>query len=210
MRKFILFDIDKKIETVLPVTPESFEVSYGVRVETINIHMIGDVSLPGHVTFSPIKIECMFPSRKYPFNQPSAVLDPYHYVKRIQKWIDSHTILRFVVSDTAIRRKVFVSDLTLGEKDGTGDVYATITLSPYRKLTAVQTNKTGNSTRSSEKTKADTDIYVVKDRETLGAISRKFYGDSSLASKLASYNGIKNPDLITIGLKLKLPGKSLL
>jgi LysM repeat protein len=208
--EFIFLEIDEKIETILPVTPPSFEVSYGVRVETININKIGDVNIPGHVKFGDIKIDCMFPAKKYPFNQSKAVLNPYYYVNKIRKWINNHTILRFVVSDTAVRRTVFVSDLTYGEKDGTGDVYATITLSHYRKLSTVQTDKTGNITRASEKTRTETNTYVVKNGDTLGAICRKYYGDSSLYSKLATYNGVKNANIISVGLKLKLPGRSLL
>ncbi len=210
MRKFIFKDTEKNTETVLPVTPSSFELSHGINIETINIYMLGDVVLPGYSTLATIKIECMLPAKKYPFNQPKTKIEPYEYIKKFKAWCDNHTVMRFVISGTGINVQVIITDITYGEKDGTKDVNATISLREYRKLIAIQTNKTGNIKRSSEKTSTDTDTYVVKKGDTLGAICRKYYGDSSLYLKLAKYNDIKNVNLINAGLKIKLPAKSLL
>lgn len=210
MLKFIIKDTEKDTETVLPVTPPSFEVSHGINVETINIHTIGDVVLAGHGTLSTIRIDCMLPSKSYPFNQSKAKLVPYDYIKKIKSWCDNHTILRFIVSDTTVNMQVIISDFSYGEKDGTGNVYASINLREYRKLSVIQTSKTGNSTRGSEKTKTEVKSYLVKSGDTLGSISRKYYGNSSLYSKLASYNNIKNLNLIYVNQKIKLPDRSLL
>ncbi|MDF2511004.1 MAG: LysM protein [Herbinix sp.] len=208
MRNFI-FKVNKT-ETVLPITPPSFEVSHGINVETINIHTLGEVILPGYETLSTIKIDCMFPAKKYPFNQPKIKLNPYYYIKKIEDWCNDHTILQFIVSNTAVNVKAIVSSISYGERDGTGDVYATIELREYRELSVVQKNKTGNGTRVSDKIAAETNIYKVKSGDTLWAICRKYYGDATLYPKLASYNNIKNANLIKVGLKLQLPSKVLL
>jgi LysM repeat protein len=210
LRKFIFKDTKKNKEMVLPVTPPSFEVSHGINIETINIHTLGDVILPGYGTLSAIKVNCMFPARKYSFNQSGTKLDPYDYIEKIITWCDNHTILRLIVSDTAVNVQVVISDISYGEKDGTGDVYATISLREYRKLTVVQTNKTGNKVRGVEKTTTSKENYVIKSGDTLGAICRKYYGNASLSTKLAAYNGIKNSNLIYVGNTLKLPDKNLL
>jgi nucleoid-associated protein YgaU len=152
----------------------------------------------------------MFPARKYSFNQSGTKLDPYDYIEKIITWCDNHTILRLIVSDTAVNVQVVISDISYGEKDGTGDVYATISLREYRKLTVVQTNKTGNKVRGVEKTTTSKENYVIKSGDTLGAICRKYYGNASLSTKLAAYNGIKNSNLIYVGNTLKLPDKNLL
>ena len=47
-------------------------------------------------------------------------------------------------------------------------------------------------------------------RSSLWAICRKFYGDGSLAYKLATANGIKNPNLIYPGQVLAIPDKAAL
>lgn len=210
MLKFIFKDTEKNKEMVLPVTPPSFDVSHGINIETINIHKLGDVILPGYGTLSSIRVDCMFPSKKYSFNQPKTNLDPYTYTKKFRAWCDNHTVLRFIISDTSINVQVLISDITYGEKDGSGDVYATINLREYRKLSIVQTNKTGNKSRAAEKSTPGTGGYVIKQGDTLNSICRKYYGNTSLSSKLASYNNIKNPNLIYAGTKITLPDKNLL
>jgi Uncharacterized protein containing LysM domain len=209
-RKFIIKDTSKNTEMVLPVTPPSFEVSHGINVETINIHTVGDVVLPGYSTLAAIKIDCMFPAKIYPFCQPGTNTDPYSYLDKILSWKDKHTILRYVVANTRVNLQVIITDISYGERDGTNDVYATISMREYRVLSVVQTNKTGNKTRVTEKDKSDIKSYVVKDNDTMSSICRKQYGNTNLYSKLAKYNGIKNPNLIVKGQVLKIPDKNLL
>ncbi len=211
MRKFNFIENDTVL--VLPVTPPSFEISHGINVETINIHTVGDVVIPGYGTLASISINCMFPARNYSFsveninhsgkamvfNEPK----PYNYIKKIKKWCDNHTVLRFVIHDTDVNMQVIISDFTYGEKDGTGDVYATINLREYRML------KVGRS-RVVTKSKSLCKNYLIKRGDTLSAICRKFYGKASLYPKLAKYNKIKNPNLIYAGRTLKIPDKELL
>lgn len=210
MLKFIFKDTEKNTEMVLPVTPPSFDVSHGINIETINIHTLGDVILPGYGTLPTIRVDCMFPSKKYPFNQPKTNIDPYSYIKKLKTWCEKHIIIRFIISNTPVNVQVLISDIAYGEKDGSGDVYATINVREYRKLSAVQTNKTGNKPRASEKTSPGTESHVIKSGDTLGSISRKHYGDSTLSLKLADYNEIKNPRLLYTSGKLKIPDKRLL
>ncbi len=47
MLKLIFRDTAAGRELVLPVTPESFQVSHGINIETINIHTLGDVAVAG-------------------------------------------------------------------------------------------------------------------------------------------------------------------
>jgi nucleoid-associated protein YgaU len=48
-------------------------------------------------------------------------------------------------------------------------------------------------------------IYTVVSGDTLWAIAERFYGDGSKYLKIASANGIANPDLIMVGQKLTIP-----
>jgi len=210
--KFIFRDIAANSELVLPVTPESFEVSRGIRIETVNIHTLGDVALAGYGTLPNFKVDCLFPAHDYPFNQPEAnTADPYSYVQRLKDWCDKRTVLRFIISDTMVNEPVLLEEIAYGERDGTGDVYATINMRKYRQLAAVRTEKTGNKARAAEVTSAPaTDSYTVVSGDTLYAIARKFYGDASLCSALAVFNGIKNANLIYTGQIIRLPDKTLL
>ena len=80
----------------------------------------------------------------------------------------------------------------------------------YRKLSVIQKKKTGNNTRGTEKSATGKSTYIIKKGDVLSAICRKYYGDSSLSTKLAKYNNIKNVNLIYAGKTLKLPDKSKL
>lgn len=48
-------------------------------------------------------------------------------------------------------------------------------------------------------------VYTVKSGDTLSAIASKY---GTTYQKLAEYNGIANPNLISVGQKIKIPGKS--
>jgi LysM repeat protein len=204
-------DTGANTELVLPVTPESFEVSHGISIETVNIHTLGDVAVAGYETLPSFQISCIFPARDYPFNQPSAnTADPYGYVRKFEDWCDSRTVLRFIVSGTMVNVPVLISEITYGEKDGTGDVYAAVGMRKYRQLSAARTDKTGNGARSAEAPAKDTGTYRIEPGDTLYAICRKKYGDPTLCAKLANYNNIPNPNLIRAGAVLTIPDKSLL
>lgn len=210
MINYIFRDPENPPELILPVTPSSFSMSHGIRIETVNIHTIGDIALAGHGALPTYKIDCMFPAREYEFNQDAAEINPYKYVQKFEDWSDNHTVLQFIISDTMVNTPVLIEDITYGEKDGTGDVYAAITMRNYRTLSKVQTDNTGNKPRSTGNSSTKPKTYVIKKNDTLSAICRKFYGNAYLYPKLAKANGIKNPDLIITGKTIKLPDKKLL
>jgi len=201
---------------IMPVTPESFQVSHGINIETVNIHTLGDVAIAGYPTLATIKIDLLFPAQNYPFANFTKLQDPYNcYIDLFTKYIDNRANLRFVVSNTTVNIPVKLENMDYGEKDGTNDVYAGLAFHERRQLKAVQTQGTAksiNHTRSlsSGKTQTGTQSYTVKKGDTLSAICRKYYGSSSLYGKLASYNGIKNPSLIYAGHTIKIPPKSQL
>lgn len=209
--KIIFKDTEKNTELVLPITPPSFEVSSGINMETINIHTLGDIAIAGYETAPKYTIECVFPAQPYPFSH-STEIAPYEYVKKFEDWCQNHTVLRYIISDTTINIPVLISDITYGERDGTGDVYATISMQKYRELQVTQTQSTStqNQSRGSEKTTVPIQTHTVQPGDTLSAICRKYYGNANLYHQLAKYNGIKNPHLIYPGNIIKLPDKSLL
>jgi len=184
-------------------------------METINIHTVGDVNIAGYPTLATVKIDCMFPAQAYPFVNQGAIFDPYYYVTTLNNWCDARKLLRYVVSGTPINLPVKLESIDpVGERDGTNDVYATITMREQKILTAVQTGTTFTTASLSRSYSAGTvakaNSYQVVRGDTLSGICRKQYGDANLYAKLAKYNGIKNPSLISIGQIIKLPDKSQL
>lgn len=200
-------------ELVLPVTPPSFEVASGIKGETVNIHTVGDVVIGGYGTLANIKIDCMFPAQQYPFVVGPSI-KPYEYVNKIKLLCESRTVVRFIVTDTPVNIPALILEIAYGERDGTGDVYATITMREYKYLTAAKTqkqDKTGNEPRPVEAAPPPAmQTYIIVKGDTLWAICRRFYGEPKLCYDLAKYNGIKNANLIYAGNTLNIPDKSLL
>lgn len=209
-KKFI---IKAAKQITLPITPESFEVSYGRRIETVNIHEVGDVNLPGGLALGTIKISCIFPAQDYSF--ADAEKEPYEYVEAIQKLIKKKKAVRFVVSGTDVNERVLIEEISYGEKDGTGDVYANITMRGYREVSATQTVAVlGANTIRSEGSGSvgGEQTYKAVYGDCLCSICRKYYGDGSytLAKKLASYNNRPDPNILYVGEVLKIPAKEAL
>lgn len=64
-------------------------------------------------------------------------------------------------------------------------------------------SSTSTSTSGQVATTVKETIYTVKKGDTLASIAKKY---GTTYQKLAAYNGIKNPDLIRVGQKIKIPG----
>lgn len=69
-------------------------------------------------------------------------------------------------------------------------------------------NKTssGGSTSAAQNTANGEQVYTVSSGDTLSGIARKY---GTTYQKLASYNGIANPNLIYVGQKIKIPAYAL-
>lgn len=75
-----------------------------------------------------------------------------------------------------------------------------------KKKTASKKNDKKTKTAKSAK-KASYDIYTVKKGDSLWKIAKKYYGSGGKYTKIynANKNQIKNPNLIRVGMKLKIP-----
>ena len=216
LRKFIFHDVDEGQEVILPVTPQSYQIESGQGIQIVNLTQFGDYALAGFPSIYAFTLECMFPAQAYPFLIAGGQADPERYIAFFERAANEQRVLRFVVSDTTVSREVLVEYIRYGEQDGTNDVYAVLSLTPYRRLqltssTAMTVDeevqgavRTGNAPAVTQQS------YTIQSGDTLWGICRKFYGDGSLAYALADYNGIKNANLIYDGDTLRLSEKTLL
>lgn len=211
MRRILSFlDPATGTELILPVTPSSYEWDHANRVESIQLDQIGEITLPGGKLMGSCTLEVLLPARLYSFCNPGTVTNPYIYLERLERWSDSGTPVRWIVSGTPTNALVLIESVRYGERDGTNDLYAIITIRQYARpetpVLAVsgggaQTSRDASTGASQQRT------YTVQRGDTLWGISRKFYGDGSLAYRLASANSaiIKNPGLIYPGQVLTIP-----
>lgn len=216
LRKFTFKDDSSNTELLLPVTPSSFEMTHGMKVETINIHALGDVNIAGYTTLATITIEGMFPAQDYVFALTPTVniTNNYSYIDYFQNWINNRVVIRFIISGTKINIPVLVEDIKYGEKDGTNDLYYSLTLREYRQVKPIKiessSSTASNSIRAVAAPPSTAQTYTIQRGDNLSYICRKFYGNANLYNKLAKYNGIKNPNLIYTGNVLKIPSLNIL
>ena len=194
-------------ELVLPITPEAFEVGHGIKIETINIHGVGDIRVAGHTTLDNINISSFFPANSYPF-AVAQFEEPWDLVRQFKAWSYAQAVLRFIVTGTDINLPVLVEHISYGERDGSNDVYYTLNLAEYRYVsTGYSAGATEQAvTRAVTAQPAIPKTHTVLAGDTLSAIARKYYGESSKYTQIAAANGISNPNLIRVGAVLELPG----
>ena len=214
LRKFIFKNNVTGKEVILPITPESFTIDHGNHIETVNLHTIGDYHLPSGRTLFTCKISGMLPRQQYPFVFAGSSLNPYEYIYFFELTSDKKQVCRFAISDTPTIADVYIENFQYGEKDGTNDVYYTITLRRHMPVQAVQpTDSTSSETTNTRTTSlniATPQQYTIQRGDTLWSLCKKFYGDPLLYPKLAKANNIPNPDLIYDGNTLIIPDKNSL
>ena len=94
------------------------------------------------------------------------------------------------------RVQSIVIDITLKEKP---------TASKKKKKASKKNDKKTKTAKSAKKNSYD--IYTVKKGDSLWKIAKKYYGSGGKYTKIysANKNQIKNPNLIRVGMKLKIP-----
>lgn len=210
-RIIILKNTDTGEALTLPVTPASYPMGAGRAVERLDMAQTGQIALPGLKALFTGTLEFELPAIAYSYMTAGAVAEPQHYISLLTAWSRDANVCRYIVTGTEVNLPVLLGPLEYGESDGTNNVQCKLPLYEYRYLDEVQVEKvTQNSGRQVETPPQAAGSYTVVKGDSLWAICKKFYGDGSLAYKLATANNIKNPNLIYPGQVLTLPGKSVL
>ncbi|WNX85792.1 LysM peptidoglycan-binding domain-containing protein [Agathobaculum sp. NTUH-O15-33] len=215
-RRIIFVNLTTGQEIVMPVTPQKYEITLSADMQTVSLLGFGDVNLAGErklfaTTLGPF----LLPTQAYQFNDPTAVLNPYYYISFFELAKDNKQALRLIVSDTPTQYEVLIEDALFAEQDGTNDLYLTLKVRQYRQpqpMTVCGGQKEAAKAVIAAPARAtatpqQTDVrsHTVGPGDTLSGICRTYYGNANLYPKLATYNGIKNPDLIYDGSTIKIP-----
>ena len=197
----------------LPITPESFEITDTWNNEELNINSIGLITMIGKRGLKSVTISSFFPKHGYSFIVPGGtvpshaekevkqvgkrsyeitgnnitVYDPWELVKKLQSWRGK--ILTLFISDTGECVSwpcVIDGDFPYGERDGTGDVYYSLTLKEYKKT---NTKRTIAKPKQINKTAGlSSAVYTTKKGDTINKICRKLFGSTSKKKKLYTKN----------------------
>ncbi len=173
----------------------------------------GQVNLPGLESLFNERREFLLPAEERNYTYPGYAGEPFQIVDTLTGWSKSGTPLRLIASGTPLNVPVLLGPVRYGQRDGTGDVYATLVMRQYREPAAetMEDTSTQNGARAGpEDGSPAQESYTVVRGDTLWGICKRFYGDGKLAWKLAEFNAIKNANLIFPGQVVKLPGKEAL
>lgn len=197
-------------ELVLPVTPAKYTWRHPNRIETVRLDQLGEVNLPGGARMGECTLEdVLLPAQLYPFCVPGARAAPQSYLYDLETWSDKGSKLRWIVSGTSINASVMIEEVTQGERDGSNDLYLTITLRQWRRPESPVLAVSGGGAetpREASTGAASAKTYTVQKGDCLWNIAKQFYGSGYDYKKLAAANpSIKNPNLIYPGQVLTIP-----
>lgn len=128
-----------------PVSPPSFEISNAYNNSTINVNSLGDINMLGKRGLTTIKFSSFFPAQTYDDIVNITPDSPYSYVEKINSFAQKSQPCQLVISNTKINLNVTIDSFDYSEKDGTSDVYFSISLREYRYVLP-NSNKLNNTT----------------------------------------------------------------
>lgn len=216
MAKIDFYLIKDRINFKLPVPPQEFVLQTGNLNQSVNIHSVGEINMPGKGRLATISWDSFFPSQAYSFSRNKSITDPWKMVDIVNSLKESNEPFRLIVTDTKINDLFLIDDFDYGMRDGTKDVYYTLILKQYKKLNYSNSSggidnpiTTGNKPRTTKPApkKDTTRTYKIKRGDTLWGIAKKYYGNGSKYKTIynANKNIIKNPNKIQVGWVIKIP-----
>ncbi len=122
-------------ELVLPVTPAEYFWRHPTRIETVRLDQLGEATLHGGYQMGDCTLkDVLLPAQLYPFCVPGAKAAPYEYLYDLEVWCDKGAKLQWIVSGTPVNASVMIEEITQGERDGTNDLYITISMRQWQRL----------------------------------------------------------------------------
>lgn len=192
-------------EVVFPVLPESYSIKSAQGNTTVNINAIGEVNLLGHANLDEVSFSSFFPTEEESYTE-GPLMDPMEYVTAIQEMMGEPCELH-LLDVTAMH--CTVEEFSFSEDDGTGDIKFTITLKRYVYIDAKGiVDKKVSKVGKTAKAPKDGNIYIVKNGDNLFSIARKQMGTTNWKELYQTNKKTigDNPNRITPGMKLTLPG----
>lgn len=218
----------------LPVNPEEIKVSTALAIEKYNILKLGQIALPSHLELREFSFEVELPKRIYDYVETkNKFKGADYYLRLFRKWRRELIPIQFIYgldinNDTKTENEVesysvLIEDLEVTETAGEeGDKKVSIKLLEYRpygkkelkliKSTTASEKKVYKKQASSKDTvnAKTTGYHVVQKGDSLWSIAKKYYGNGAKCNYIynANKDKIKNPAMISIGWKLKIPTTS--
>lgn len=147
---------------LIPINPESFEITVSQNNQTEYVHDFGEINLKGKRGLKGITLESFFPGQKYGF-QHGKFHDPYdYYCKKLNSLFNKNTTIHLIITETDINMYCTIESFSHGEAAGSRDVKYSLVLKEYREVVAAKRISTKSKTATVTWKKGDTWPKVVK------------------------------------------------
>lgn len=194
-----------------PVTPSKFEISTTQNNKTVDIIDFGEAMLFGNPGLIRLKFSSFFPRLLHDY--PFVVGDKKEAVECVDlmiKWKEAKKPVRLIITDSPINHMFAIKDFDYDERDGSRDIYFSLSLIEYKDLNTPPANNekqtdetTGLKERPLENKNPVSDDKLKKARDIL-EMSKKAYGTVSKWRSIAESNDLKNLAINSlISLKVK-------
>lgn len=212
-----------------PVTPESIEFSDAGDGSTFNVSRLGEINVIKFPKLREVSFSGIFPADyspyhlKYDTRDPEAqkefYSDPYEYVKKIIRWMQTGRPVRLIFSGAryTVNMAVSIESFDWKETAGTvGDVQYDIKLKQFifyaaKKVVPLKNSKTAASKTKTKASRPDEKVKPktvrLKAGDSLWSVAKAHLGDGARWRELQKLNGIKDAQLkkLPVGLVIKLP-----
>jgi hypothetical protein len=220
------YEILKLGQIVVPTHLELTEYSFECEFPSIKIGVLAGAII-GSSTAAGFSLRSYLGVPHYA-ETSSGFMGADSYLALFDEWRKKNEPVRFIASNGIgedINSLVLIESLEITEKAGEeGDKYVSFRLLEYReygKRTMVNVGGSvvlGAAMAVGTKKKIVNEVtnpksngyHIVKFGESLWAIAKKYYGDGAKCNIIynANKDKIKNPSVIKVGWKLKIPDKS--
>lgn len=128
----IFLSINNREQVIkLPVTPAEFQIQSGMNNETYETISQGEIKLIGMPKIKAITLQSFFPAKDYTFLKDRSYTG-WEYVELIEGWMARRIPVRLVITGTNINMACTIESFEYGPKDGSGDIYYSISLSEFK------------------------------------------------------------------------------
>lgn len=203
---------------ILPVNPQSIDVSESGQGKTYDVVGIGEVNVIKNRKLTDYSLSSIFPAQKYPFVVGDELLYPVEYIKMIEKWMTTKRPIRFIFKSNTfdINTAASIESFDWKEVAGSGgDIEYTLQLKKYVFYEAkriVQATGSGKVVQKKQKAARPNETqqpktYTMVAGDSLWKVAQMKLGDGTRYKEIQKLNNIKDSDFkrLPIGKVLKLP-----
>ncbi|MBM7577665.1 hypothetical protein [Jeotgalibacillus terrae] len=127
----IFLSINNREQVIrLPIVPEEFEIKLPYNNETFNRLDQKALRLIGLEGLKTITLQSFFPNRYYSFARDQTYRG-FEYIEIIEAWMARRVPIRLIITDTPINMAASIDEITYTPRDGSTDVYYTLSLSQF-------------------------------------------------------------------------------